>query len=48
MNDLDQIVSDAVAQFAGTGDAAELERVKAQVEARLRLAEIERLLGVDL
>ena len=29
MNDLEQIVGDAIAQFAGTGDAAELERVKA-------------------
>ena len=29
MNELDQIVSDAIARFAATGEAAELERVKA-------------------
>ena len=29
MNDLEQIVSDAIAQFAATSEAAELERVKA-------------------
>src|SRR3970040_594266 len=29
MNDLERIVSDAIARFAATGEAAELERVKA-------------------
>ena len=46
MNDIEQIVGDAIAQFTGTGDAAELERVKAGYLGRAgRLTEMLKGLG---